>query len=126
MPIYKQLQKKFYSTRSEVLRIFRSEEKLKCSCQTDTWAGNENKITCFNCLRKWDLTDELKRKEFFGELKHCKYGKVRRQGMYKHLKIAPVYPEPQFVGTVTLPTELVKECAGGEESGEEYDSGWDD
>ena len=67
-------------------------KKKKCFCRTEEWAGNFNKITCLNCVRKVDLENELKNKGFWTELKDLKYWKIRRQGQYKKLKIAPVYP----------------------------------
>ena len=57
------------------------------------WTGKENKLTCLNCIRKRNLKDELQKKGFWTDLKHLKYWKVRRQGQYKELKIAPVYTE---------------------------------
>ena len=108
MPVYQKEHKQFYKTRSEVLKKFREEEKQKCYCRVETWAENEQKLTCYNCTRKEGLADELKKKGFWGGLKDLKYWKVRRQGRYKQLEIAPVYPEPQFQGTVTLPEEIVQ------------------
>ena len=50
--------------------------------------------------------------------------KVRRQGRYKELKIAPVYPQPQFVEYVTLEQEKIEKLLGGmhlsSEDGEEW------
>ena len=63
MPIYQENQKKFYSTRAEVLKLFREEENKKCHCKTEIWAGNINKRFCFNCARKENLTAELKKKD---------------------------------------------------------------
>ena len=93
MPTFDKKQIKYYSTRSEVLRKFRNEEKQPCSCYIEVWPGKENEITCINCIRKKNLTEELKRKCFLTNLKGLKYWKVRRQGQYKELKIAPVYPD---------------------------------
>ena len=73
-------QVKFYKTRKEVLKIFREEERQKCFCTTETWAGNTNKLTCINCLRKENLSKELDAKEFFKSNKDLKYWKVRCQG----------------------------------------------
>ena len=92
MPTYDEKQKNFYSTRKQVLDKFREEQKKKCFCRTEEWAGNFNKITCLNCVRKVDLEKELKNKGFWTDLKDLKYWKIRRQGQYKKLKIAPVYP----------------------------------
>ena len=52
MPTLNKNHKQFYSTRSEVLETFREEEKNPCFCRTETWAGNENKVTCLNCVRR--------------------------------------------------------------------------
>ena len=93
MPTFDENQKKFYSTRKEVLTKFRDEQKQKCSCRVEEWAGNLNELTCINCIRKQDLEKELKNKGFWTDLKDLKYWKVRRQGQYKKLKIAPVYPK---------------------------------
>ena len=93
MPHFNENHKQFYGTRGEVLKKFRDEEKMPCTCQYKIWAGNENKLTCLNCLRRRNLKDELIRKCFWADLKHLKYWKVRRQGQYKELKIAPVYPK---------------------------------
>ena len=92
MPTYDEKQKNFYSTRKQVLDKFREEQKKKCFCRTEEWAGNFNKITCLNCVRKVDLEKELKNKGFWTDLKDLKYWKIRRKGQYKKLKIAPVYP----------------------------------
>ena len=83
MPTYNEAHKPFYKTRDEVIKIFRNVEKQKCQCQSFTWAGNLNKATCLNCIRKKDLAEELKNKEFWTGLKHLKYWKVRRKGQYK-------------------------------------------
>ena len=93
MPIYNEAHKNFYSTRAQTLKIFRDEEKKKCECRIEVWVGNENKLTCLNCIRKSRLQNELKNKGFWTGNKHLKYWKVRRQGQYKQLKIAPVYPQ---------------------------------
>ena len=93
MPTYDEKQKQYYSTYKEVLDKFRNEQKRKCFCKMDKWAGNLNKITCLNCIRKERLEDELKNKAFWTRFKDLKYWKVRRQGQYKKLKIAPVYPK---------------------------------
>ena len=93
MPTYKEEdQKQFYSTRSEVLKKFREEQEKKCYCYIDEWAGNENQITCLNCICKVNLKSELDKKCFWSNLKHLKYWKIRRQGQHKILKISPVYP----------------------------------
>ena len=92
MPTYKEDQKQFYSTRSEVLKKFREEQEKKCHCYIDEWEGNENQITCLNCIRKVNLKKELDKKCFWSDLKHLKYWKVHRQGQYKVLKISPVCP----------------------------------
>ena len=92
MPTYDEKRKNFYSTRKQVLDKFREEQKKKCFCRTEEWAGNFNKITCLNCIKKVDLEKELKNKGFWTDLKDLKYWKIRRQGQYKKLKIAPVYP----------------------------------
>ena len=78
MLTYKEDQKQFYSTRSEVLKKFREEQEKKCYCYIDEWAGNENQIICLNCIRKVNLKSELDKQ-------------------YKVLKISPVYP-----ATVTM------------------------
>ena len=109
MPIYKEQQKQFYSTRAEVLKIFRAEEKLKCHCVTEIWAEQEQKRFCYNSARKWNLSAELKKKLFWDDYKDLKYWKVHRQGRYKELKIAPVLLKPTFVGTVTIPEEMMQE-----------------
>ena len=88
MPIYNANHRLYYSTRAETLKIFPDEEKKPCSCRYEIWAGNENKITCLNCVRRSDLGEELKRKGFWSGNKHLKFWKVRRQGQYKQLKIA--------------------------------------
>ena len=85
MPIYNEQHKNFYTTRAQTLKIFRDEEKKICTCRIEVWAGNENKLTCLNCIRKSDLKEELERKGFWKVF--------RRQGQYKQLKIAPVYPQ---------------------------------
>ena len=72
MPIYQENQKKFYSTRAEVLKLFREEENKKCHCKTEIWAGNINKRFCFNCARKENLTAELKKKRILGQSKRLK------------------------------------------------------
>ena len=61
------------------------------------WAGNFNQLPCINCLRKEGLEQELKNKGFWTEFKDLKYWKVRRQGQYKKLKIALVYPKVDYV-----------------------------
>ena len=91
MPTFDEKQKKFYSTRKEVLQKFRDEQKQKCTCRIDEWAGNFNQITCLNCIRKQNLEEELRKNGFWTNLKELKYWKVRRQGQYKQLKIASVY-----------------------------------
>ena len=85
-------QKNYYSTRKQVLDKFCEEQKKKCFCRTEEYAGNFNKITCLNCVRKENLQDELKNKGFWTEFKDLKYWKIRRQEQHKKLKIAPVYP----------------------------------
>ena len=80
MLIYQENQKQFYSTRADVLKLFREEEKKKCYCRTEIWAGNINKRFCYNCARKENLTAELKKKGFWDGLKDLKYWKVCRQG----------------------------------------------
>ena len=92
MPTCDKNQKKYYSTRAGILQKFREEEKQSCSCYTEVWAGKENRITCINCIRKRNLSEELKKKGLWTDLKALKYWKVRIQGQYKELKIAPVYP----------------------------------
>ena len=64
MSIYNKAHKNFYSTRAQTLKIFRDEQKKKCECGVEVWAGNENKLTCLNCIRKRSLEDELKNKGF--------------------------------------------------------------
>ena len=91
MPIYNPNHKIYYSTRAETLKTFRDEEKKPCSCRYEIWAGNEHKLTCLNCIRRRDLKNELDRKGFWTGNKDLKYWKIRRQGQYKELKIAPVY-----------------------------------
>ena len=90
----------------------------------EVWTGVTNKRTCGNCNRKTNLSKELKCKEFFAENKFLKYWKVRRQGRYKELKIAPVYLKPQFVGFVTLEQEklnkLLDDMHLSPEDGEEW------
>ena len=93
MPTFNKNQKQFYSTCSEVLKKFRDEEKQPCHCREEEWAGNIKKLTCYNCLRKRNLKSKLERKGFWTDLKALKYWKVRGQGKYKELKIAPVYPD---------------------------------
>ena len=97
MPTFNKNQKQFYSTRSEVLKKFRDEEKQPCHCREEEWAGNVNKLTCYNCFRKRNLKSELERKGFWSDLKALKYWKVRRQGQYKELKIEPVFPDREVV-----------------------------
>ena len=108
MPIYDEKQKKYYKTRKEVLQIFRAEEKKKCYCSVEVWAGVANKRTCGNCDRKATLSKELDCKEFFKENKNVQYWKIRRQGRYKELKLAAVKYQSDFVGWVTLPPEEKK------------------
>ena len=91
MSSYNKKQKQFYSTRSEVLKKFRDEQKQKCSCRIEEYAGNLNQLTCLNCICKEGLEEELKNKCFWTDLRDLKYWKVRRQGQFKRLKIAPVY-----------------------------------
>ena len=91
MPIYNEAHKSFYSTSAETLKIFRDEQKKKCECCVMIWAGNENKFLI--CIRKTNLESELQKKGLWSGNKHLKYWKVRRQGQYKELKIAPVYPQ---------------------------------
>ena len=93
MPIYNEQHKNFYTTRAQTLKIFCDEEKKNCTCRIEVWAGNENKLTCLNCIRESGLKIELERKGFWTGNKHLKYWKVRRHGQYKQLKIAPVYPQ---------------------------------
>ena len=92
MPIYNPNHKPYHSTRAETLKTFREEEKKPCTCRYEIWAGNDNKITCLNCVRHSDLKEELERKGFWTDNKNLKYWKIRHQGQYKQLKIAPVYP----------------------------------
>ena len=73
MPIYDEKQKKYFKTRKEVLQIFRAEEKKKCYCSVEVWAGVVNKRTCCNCDRKANLSKELDCKEFFKENKNVQY-----------------------------------------------------
>ena len=124
MPIFNKDQVKYYKKRDGVLKIFRTEEKKKCYCSVEVWAGIANKRTCLNCNRKTNLSKELKCKEFFGDNKFVQYWKVRRQGRYKELKIAPVYPQPQFVEYITLEQEKIEKMLGGmhlsSEDGEEW------
>ena len=96
MPTFEEKQKKFYPTRKEVLQKFCDEQKQKCTCRIDKWAGNFNQITCLNWIRKQNLEEELGKKGFWTDLKELKYWKVRRQGQYKQLKIAPVYPKADW------------------------------
>ena len=128
MPIFDKNQVKFYKTRQQVLQIFRAEERKKCFCSTETWAGSTNKLTCINCIRKENLSKEMDRKEFFKSNKNIKYWKVRRQGRYKELKMAAVYYQPDFVGT--LPQSQIEQLAAemglSSEEDEESDHGWDD
>ena len=92
MPTYNPNHLQYYSTRAQTLKIFRDKEKKPCTCPYNIWTGNENKLTCLNCLRWRNLEEEIRKKYFWTDLKHLKYWKVRRQGMYKELKIVPVYP----------------------------------
>ena len=55
MPTYDKKQKNYYSTRKQVLDKFREEQKKKGFCRTEEYAGNFNKITCLNCVRKENL-----------------------------------------------------------------------
>ena len=80
MPTFKKEQKEFYSTRREVLQIFRDEEKKPCFCKEKERANNLYKKTCLNCIRKRNLKAELEKKCFWSDLKALKYWKVRRQG----------------------------------------------
>ena len=73
MPIYNELHKNFYTTRSKTLKTFRDEEKKNCTCRIEVWAGNENKLTCLNSIRKSDLKNELEKKGFWTSNKHLKY-----------------------------------------------------
>ena len=52
MPTYQESQKQYYSTRAETLKKFPDEQKKPCTCREEVWAGNTNKLTCLNCLRK--------------------------------------------------------------------------
>ena len=72
MPTYNKNQKQFYSTRSEVLQKFREEEKKPCFCKKEEWAKHIYKTTCINCIRKENLSAELKKKMFFYRLKSIK------------------------------------------------------
>ena len=83
MPIYNASHRIYYSTRAETLKTFRAEEKKHCSCRYEIWAGNKNKITCLNCVRRSNLKEELERKGFWTGNKNLKYWKIRRQGQYK-------------------------------------------
>ena len=124
MPTFNKNQIKYYTKGDDVLKIFRTEEKKKCYCSVEVWAGVANKCTCLNCNRKTNLSKELKCKEFFGDNKFVQYWKVHRQGQYKELKIAPVYPQPKFVEYVTLEQEKIEKLLGGmhlsSEDGEEW------
>ena len=71
MPIYDGKQKKYYKTRKEVLKIFREEERKKCECSVEVWAGVFNKRHCLNCERKKKLSKELECKEFFKSNKNA-------------------------------------------------------
>ena len=64
MPSFNPNHKQYYSTGAETLKMFRDEEKNPCSCRTEIWAGNENKLTCLNCVRKRNLKEQLKKKVF--------------------------------------------------------------
>ena len=75
MLIYNEQHKNFYTTRVQTPR---DEEKKIYTCRIEVWAGNENKLTCLNCIRKSDLKEELERKGFWTGNKHLKYWKVRR------------------------------------------------
>ena len=67
------------------------------------------------------------KKLFWDSNKDLKYWKVRPQGRYKELKIAPVYPQPQFVGVITLPQERIDKLMDNMNlSDEESDHGRDD
>ena len=61
MPTYTKTQKQFYSTRSEVLKKFRNEEKQPCFCKEEEWSKKLYVTTCINCIRKKNLTEELKK-----------------------------------------------------------------
>ena len=89
MPLFDKNQVKFYKTRQQVLQIFRAEERKKCFCSTETWAGNTNKLTCINCIRKENLSKEMDRKEFFKSNKNIKYWKV-----YNYINKIFVLPFP--------------------------------
>ena len=54
----------FYTTKSQTFKIFRDEEKKNCTFRIEVWAGNQNKLTCLNCIRKSDLKNELEKKRF--------------------------------------------------------------
>ena len=108
MPIFKKEQKKFYLTRAEVLKIFRHEEKLKCYCSTEVWAGNSNKRTCYNCARKWNLVAELKSKLFWEGNKDLKYWKVRRQGRIQGVKNRPRLPQAPICGVCNLTSRKIR------------------
>ena len=64
MPTFDEKQKKYYSTRAEVLQKFRDELKEKCHCRIEFWAGNHNQLTRLNCVRKQNLNEELTKKGF--------------------------------------------------------------
>ena len=64
MPHFNPNHKQYYSTRAETLKIFRDEEKKPCTCHYEIWAGNENKRTCLNCLRRRNLKSELEKNVF--------------------------------------------------------------
>ena len=64
MSIYQENQKRYYSTRSETLKVFRDEQKQKCNCKEEVWGGKKNKLTCLNSIRKEGLESELKNKGF--------------------------------------------------------------
>ena len=72
MPIYNPNHKPYYSTRAETLKTFREEEKKPCTSRYEIWAGNENKITGLNCVRRSDLKEELERKGFWTDNKNLK------------------------------------------------------
>ena len=97
MPTFQKSQKEFYSTRREVLKQFRDEEKQPCFCKEEKWVKQLYKETCLNCILMQNLKSELEKKCFWTDLKALKYWKVRRQGQYKVLKIAPVYPDKNEV-----------------------------
>ena len=59
MPIYNTNHKLYYSTRAETIKKFKTKKKKPCSCRYEIWAGNENKKTCLNCVRRSDLKEEL-------------------------------------------------------------------